>query len=357
MLLFYFILFTLCRANEIQNHYDSSVIWKACNNSFVSEDQGDCNSCAAVALANSLSIRSCIRDGRNVRFSAQRIWDCYGGSCDEGVVMENFLFTIMYGDKKNLVMDFYPKIKVMQLSNISTCVKNSKMKDERIDTISSHKEWWSALENVKVGERNPNETSKSVQSIQLEIIKNGPVIAILRLTAIEMLSFSDWVTDSDTRVFQMDASLVESESFDRLHAVTIIGWGVDNESGKFYWKILNSFGPTWGKEGIGNVPLGFGSLEHEWYAVYSSPVTCHGASSSDETSCVDEPAILNVTENQDDIIFISHIIPIYKTKGNALDDGGILGVTVLCMIFLSAFICSVNISENRYTSRLPTMAF
>jgi hypothetical protein len=317
--------------------YDTSVVWSACNNSFyMGEDQGDCNSCAAVALANALSIRTCMRDGRNVRYSAQRIWDCYGGSCDEGVVMENFLFSIMYGDKKDWVMDYYPKVDVMRESNKSFCVKSAR--EERIDTVSYHKEWWSALENTNADERNPTETTKSVQSIQTEIMKNGPVIAILRLTHSEMLWFSFWSTNSETKVFHPKTSDA-SEANNRLHAITLIGWGIDNETNKFYWKILNSFGKTWGKDGMGNIPFGFGTLEHEWYAVYSSPVPCHRNASSSDEACIEAQLTAKTVSYAEDTIFLTEI-KVLKKRGNVMDDGSILGLTFLCMFLLSAMVCS-----------------
>ncbi|KAF4721111.1 hypothetical protein FOZ63_005628, partial [Perkinsus olseni] len=36
------------------------------------------------------------------------------------------------------------------------------------------------------------------------------------------------------------------------HAITIIGYGKTPE-GVTYWKVLNSWGPTWGEDGIGYV--------------------------------------------------------------------------------------------------------
>lgn len=33
------------------------------------------------------------------------------------------------------------------------------------------------------------------------------------------------------------------------HAVRIVGWGTDADSGKDYWKVANSWNPFWGEEG------------------------------------------------------------------------------------------------------------
>ena len=33
------------------------------------------------------------------------------------------------------------------------------------------------------------------------------------------------------------------------HAVRIVGWGTDKESGKDFWKVANSWNPYWGENG------------------------------------------------------------------------------------------------------------
>ena len=40
------------------------------------------------------------------------------------------------------------------------------------------------------------------------------------------------------------------------HAVKIVGWGVDGESGLKYWKVANSWGPDWGENGFFRIKRG-----------------------------------------------------------------------------------------------------
>ena len=317
----------VCSATNIPDHYDLSSTWSLCH-SFKAEDQGNCNSCAAMALASTLGIRTCIRDGRNVRFSPQRIWDCYGGSCDQGVLMQDFMYAIMYSTIKDLVMLVHSGDDVMMPSNRSKCIKHSTTRVDRVDTISYHKEWWiSALIGIR-----------GTQSIQLEIIENGPVIGILRLTKSEFDSFVLWKDKLDNDVFIPKNSLTEARDY--LHAVTLIGWNVDNETKQFYWKILNSFGQQWGKNGTGNIPLGFGSVEREWYSVYSSPLACNAS----EELCI-EPVVFQ-KNSLDDEIFTT--LSIKAKKQNAMDDGEVLLFTALCMSFLAAIICSIHHPVKRH---------
>lgn len=44
------------------------------------------------------------------------------------------------------------------------------------------------------------------------------------------------------------AKLVDNTNY-AVHAVTIVGWGYDEELGLYYWIVKNSFGPHWGENG------------------------------------------------------------------------------------------------------------
>jgi len=63
------------------------------------------------------------------------------------------------------------------------------------------------------------------------------------------------------------------------HSITIIGWGIDKESGTKYWIIGKSYGPNWGDKGDFLMERGvnFAALEAE--ATYYEPVLCS------ETQC------------------------------------------------------------------------
>eukprot|EP00689_Sawyeria_marylandensis_P002403 EC823739.1.p1 GENE.EC823739.1~~EC823739.1.p1 ORF type:complete len:172 (+),score=79.64 EC823739.1:123-638(+) len=55
----------------------------------------------------------------------------------------------------------------------------------------------------------------------------------------------------------------KSGSFAGGHAVRVVGWGVDSESGLDYWNIANSWGPNWGMSGFFWIKKGSNECEIE----------------------------------------------------------------------------------------------
>ncbi len=51
------------------------------------------------------------------------------------------------------------------------------------------------------------------------------------------------------------------------HAIVIVGYGVDKETGKKFWKIKNSWGPEWGEEGYFRLLRGEGTCGIDQYTL------------------------------------------------------------------------------------------
>jgi C1A family cysteine protease len=84
--------------------------------------------------------------------------------------------------------------------------------------------------------------------IKREILKNGPVIATTQI-------YSDFLTYKSGVYHKGE----EVPKFSGMHAVKLIGWGVENGSenepnkGNKYWIVENSWGSDWGEKGYARV--------------------------------------------------------------------------------------------------------
>ena len=347
--------------SSIQSHYDPRDIWgNVCNISFTPEDQGSCNSCAASALASTLGLRTCFRDGRNIHYSSQQIWDCYAvGACEKrGVIIEDFMSKLLYGDMSANALKFErEKMKNMRNSNSSECLdhKNLSSKEGRVDSITFHKEWWLGLMdgNKRRQDAIPSNISHSVQNMQREILHSGPIISVMYLTDGEMNTLSGWNDKADTDVIpiQEDGEGLRGN----LHAVTVIGWGTkDNTQDGFYWKILNSFGERWGKRGIGNIPRGFGLMEHEWYSVFSTPNPCKDGDNDCFVTVLPPSQEIQKSVNYDEMFLV---LTNNDTNRNGFTDAGILGITLGCMTLLSLIICSMQTYQTQSATNKEYFTF
>ncbi len=87
---------------------------------------------------------------------------------------------------------------------------------------------------------------KDVESIQLEIMTNGPVETGFRVYA-DFLDYKSGIYIQDSWAYRGS------------HAVKITGWGV--ESGIHYWKVANSWGADWGESGFFRIKWGEAGID------------------------------------------------------------------------------------------------
>lgn len=55
------------------------------------------------------------------------------------------------------------------------------------------------------------------------------------------------------------------------HVVSIVGWGIDADSGKEYWHVRNSWGAYWGEEGFFRIVTGKNMLGIEDGVAWATP--------------------------------------------------------------------------------------
>jgi cathepsin B len=96
-----------------------------------------------------------------------------------------------------------------------------------------------------------------VATIQNSIMTSGPVETAFTVYA----DFEDY-----------DGGVYEPQSSQSVggHAVRIVGWGTDADTGKDYWKVANSWNPYWGEEGYFRILRGKNTCGIESQVVASS---------------------------------------------------------------------------------------
>lgn len=292
--------------------------------SFIAEDQGSCNACAAAAVASSLGLRACLHGGRNVRYSSQQMWDCYRGKCeDSGVDMDSFMFSVIYGIRARFML-LISATRVPQRilpSNYTSCSQANS--SERVESVSQHKESW-------LEDRN---NSSSVKLMQNEIMTDGPIIAILFLTPSEFLGFSQWINKQGDEILRVSPPMA-GEQRSKHHAVTVFGWGTEARTGIFYWKILNSFGTQWGRNGTANIAGNFALMGREWYSVSSlepKMKTKEAAKTEEDVMIADVRRLPIITKKKLQ----------YKER-SGIKDASVLGIVIGGMLVASFVICTVD---------------
>mmetsp|Transcript_14569 Transcript_14569/g.33659 ORF Transcript_14569/g.33659 Transcript_14569/m.33659 type:complete len:205 (-) Transcript_14569:75-689(-) len=98
---------------------------------------------------------------------------------------------------------------------------------------------------------------KDVHQIMSEIYARGPVAAAIN--AVPVLNYAGGIFSDDSF----------SEATD--HVIAIVGWGTDEETGKKYWIIRNSWGQYWGELGYMRLEMGKNLLGIEGEVAWATP--------------------------------------------------------------------------------------
>jgi len=103
--------------------------------------------------------------------------------------------------------------------------------------------------------------SATEEAIKTAIISEGPVTA-------EMWLFGDF-SGYQGGVYEHNSTTgVVYE-----HTMRIVGWGVDKDSGKKYWKVANTYGSDWGEKGYIRILRGVDECGLESMVALGTPAT------------------------------------------------------------------------------------
>jgi len=177
------------------------------------KNQGQCGSCWSFSTTGSLEGAWQIKTGQLISLSEQQFVDCdqVDHGCQGGLMDHGFAYA-----ENNAICteDSYP-----YQAKKGTCQKSSCSTGIPQGGVTGYKD-----------------VDSDSKEALMEAVQQQPVsIAI----------------EADKSVFQLYKSGVLSgmcgSTLD--HGVLVVGYGTDASSGKDYWKVKNSWGPTWGMEG------------------------------------------------------------------------------------------------------------
>ena len=211
----------------IPEEFDARTAWPACGIDVI-RDQGSCGSCWAFGAVETLEDRFCIHGNweKQTLFSPMYLVSCYKDldGCDGGFTDIAWQDLVVNGTTTEECFPYKMSAKCPE-----KCVDGSDIK------LFKPKNAYSVFI--------PFAYEDNVKAIQQEIMINGPVETTF------------WVF-GDFSNYQSGVYKRTSTTFSGAHAVKIIGWGVDKESGEKYWTIANSWGPDWGENGFFRIARG-----------------------------------------------------------------------------------------------------
>ena len=216
-------------------------------------NQGSCGSCFAFASMDMLSsrLRVMTRNKLQVEFSTQDIIGCseYSQGCEGGFP---YLTAGKYAEDFGVVEEQcfpYQGIDTGCLTNRS-CTR------------------FYATDYYYVG---GYYGASNAPLMQLEIVDHGPLAVGFEVYN-DFFAYKSGVYHhvfSDDR----DGLTGEYDPFELInHAVLIVGYGTDAESGEDYWIVKNSWGENWGENGYFRIRRGNDECGFESLAVASTPI-------------------------------------------------------------------------------------
>lgn len=186
-------------------------------------DQASCGSCWAVSAASAMSDRFCIASKTNsyVELSPQYIVSCdksnYG--CDGGYLDLTWKFLSREGTVSEQCAPY-----TSGGGHVEACMRTCKNGDaldiRKMDPST-----------IKFFDK------KNVEAMQEDIMNYGSIQMGFRV-------YQDFFSYRSGVYRHLSGGLAGG------HAVKVIGWGVDSASNLPYWIVANSWGTTWGNNGL-----------------------------------------------------------------------------------------------------------
>ena len=265
---------------QLPASYDSRSLWKQhCSGFSIVQNQGNCSSCCAMALSSAISARECMRDGRDIAYSAEQIWDCAGASasatCSEGSYLDNLIRSLGRGahSSQSLIKN---NCSVYSDRDVDTSMCKISFDQCAPDADGPSQIEGSVFYDLMWFGGNPDFGAWTAsKSMMTEIFTNGPVVTVISLTSAEFLLFNEESYLKNKRVLVPEQANISLPPLPIVrHCLMVYGWGQDEVTGLNYWLVQNSWGETWGDGGTARILRGMNWLETEWRGVSTSPRPC-----------------------------------------------------------------------------------
>ncbi|CAJ0594795.1 unnamed protein product [Cylicocyclus nassatus] len=233
-------------AEEIPESFDAREKWPHCDSIGLIRDQANCGSCWAVSAASAMSDRLCIQsNGRNKTIlSDADLLACCGESCGYGCGGGYLLPAWKYAVNKGVCSGglykakgcckpytFHPCGQHKDQPYYGECEESGKIITCRALCQFRYNK---SYEEDKIYVSDAYWVADNEEAIQKEIMVRGPAQAAY-VVYIDFLYYNGGVY---VHKWGEQAGV---------HAVKIIGWGVDN--GTKYWLVSNSWNSDWADEG------------------------------------------------------------------------------------------------------------
>lgn len=221
--------------NGMPKSFDSRAQWPDCIHPIRNQEQ--CGSCWAFAASEAFSDRICITSGgkTNVVISPEDLVSCdhTNMGCNGGYLNNAWTYLTKTGAVSDACFPYSAG-----KGNVPSCPADA------CEVSGEEYKKYRCKSGSVVQATNPNQ-------IKSEIMQNGPVETGFTV-------YSDFMSYK-SGVYQHTTGEMEGG-----HAVKIIGWGEEN--GTPYWLVANSWGTSWGLEGLFKIKQGDCGIDEAVYA-------------------------------------------------------------------------------------------
>jgi len=212
--------------------YDPRDKYPNCKSMKMIRDQAWCGSCWAFGAVNSISDRTCIKEGHDVILSSEDMLACSGaGGCNGGYPYSAYNYWIKTGVVTEECSPYsFPSCDHHIPGSTNPCPSGYGPTPQCNRTCQNGKSW---DQDKHKGTRAYSVGGE--KNLMTELSNNGPCEAVIAV-------YEDFLVYTSGVYHHVSGSLAG------YHAIKLMGYGVDD--GTKYWLLANSWNEHWGEKGF-----------------------------------------------------------------------------------------------------------